>query len=276
MLVISPRFDKATEYSFKWVKRLLKELNMPYDALFEKDATRENAEKLIPKHELIVFYDHGDKNGLLAQGGATYVIDKKNDKILKGKVVYTMACLWGSDGGIDAWKKGAKVVWAYTDVFGFTNYDEELFCECANYGLIIYNKENITWEEALKRAKEKFDEAIKKAKDGWTKIWLRHDRDALVCYTENNPPETSTCPLRRFLIQILGAKRAWKLTSKIATGLFSSLIGWGITIHAIANELYYKGGYAEILKPQGEWIGLALNLIGIILLSWEYIKILKS
>jgi len=243
MLVIAPRFDEATDYSFKWVKRLLKELNMPYDALFEKDATRENAEKEIPKHDLIVFYNHGEPEGLLAQGGTTYVIDKKNATLLKGKIIYTMACFWGKDGGIDAWKKGAKVVWAYADVFGFTNEEEELFCECANYGLIIHLKENVSWEEALEKTKEKFNEAIKKAKDGWTKIWLRHDRDALVCYTENNPPKTST--------------------------LFSSLIGWGITIHAIANELYYKGGYAEILKPQGEWIGLSLNLIGIILLSWD-------
>ena len=263
MLVISPRFDKATEYSFKWVKRLLKELNMPYDALFEEDATRENAEKLIPKHELIVFYDHGDENGLLAQGGATYVIDKKNAEMLKGKVIYTMACLWGKDGGIDAWKKGARVVWAYTDVFGFTNYDEELFCECANYGLIIYNKENITWEEALERTKKKFDEAIKKAKDGWTKIWLRHDRDALVCYTENNPPKTSTCPLRRLAIRFLGAKRAWKLRARKVLGCMFTCVGYGIALHDFSHQVYQLKG--TVISLEGGYIGFALLFIGLLL-----------
>jgi hypothetical protein len=48
------------------------------------------------------------------------------------------------------------------------------------------------------------------------------------------------------------------------------LIGYGITLHAIADELYKKGGYAEILKPQGEWIGLTLVMLGFILLMWNY------
>lgn len=37
--------------------------------------------------------------------------------------------------------------------------------------------------------------------------------------------------------------------------------GWGINLHAVANELYYKAmDYSEILKPQGEYIGLVLIL----------------
>lgn len=36
--------------------------------------------------------------------------------------------------------------------------------------------------------------------------------------------------------------------------------GFGITLHAVANEMYYKGGYAEILRPQGEYIGLIVML----------------
>jgi len=43
-------------------------------------------------------------------------------------------------------------------------------------------------------------------------------------------------------------------------------LGFGITLHAIASELYYKGGYAEILSWQGEWIGLALVAIGFLVL----------
>jgi len=211
MLVIAPRFDQPTQYSFKWVQKLLEQLNVPYEPLFEDDATRENFEGKVGGHDIVVFYDHGDNVGLYAQGGQSYVIDKKNDKLLKDKIVYTMACLWGSDGGIDAWKKGAKVVWAYKDVFAFTIYDEELFMECANYGLILYFTEGGSWEEIYQKAIEKFNETIEKAEDGWTKIWLRHDRDALVCYTENNPPPTSTCPFRRLAIFLFGVKRAWKI-----------------------------------------------------------------
>jgi len=37
--------------------------------------------------------------------------------------------------------------------------------------------------------------------------------------------------------------------------------GFGITLHAVASELYYKSGYSEILSPQGEYIGLSVMLI---------------
>ena len=38
--------------------------------------------------------------------------------------------------------------------------------------------------------------------------------------------------------------------------------GYGITIHAIAGELYDKGGYREILSFQGEWIGMFILGVG--------------
>ncbi len=52
-----------------------------------------------------------------------------------------------------------------------------------------------------------------------------------------------------------------------------ALVGWGITIHAVASELYHKGGYSEILSFQGEWIGLTLIAIayGLLLLHEQSI-----
>jgi len=53
-------------------------------------------------------------------------------------------------------------------------------------------------------------------------------------------------------------------------GRFASVIaffaGLGITLHAVASELYHKAGYAEILRPQGEYIGLALMVASFITL----------
>jgi len=43
-------------------------------------------------------------------------------------------------------------------------------------------------------------------------------------------------------------------------------LGFGIALHAVASELYHKGGYAEILSWQGEWLGLALVAIGFLAL----------
>ena len=44
--------------------------------------------------------------------------------------------------------------------------------------------------------------------------------------------------------------------------------GFGITLHSIANEMYYKGGYKEILSFQGEYIGLTIMLISFLLISF--------
>jgi len=53
--------------------------------------------------------------------------------------------------------------------------------------------------------------------------------------------------------------------SKIVS-MVAFFAGFGITLHAIASELYYKAGYAEILRPQGEYIGLALMVASFITL----------
>jgi len=266
LLVVAPDYDEVTQYSLKWVRSLLKEINKEYTALFEKDATRENFEREVGGHELVIFYDHGSREGLYAQGGFTYVIDKKNAHLLKGKVVYTLACLWCSDGGIDAWRKGAKVVWGYTSEFGFTLTDEGLFEECANYGLIVVYKENISWEEALERVKRKFDEAIARARDGWSKIWLRHNRDALVCYTENNPPKTSSCIFRRLLIRLLGAKRAWQVRFSKLLSLILTCVGYGVALHDFAHQTWELRG--TVLSVEGGYVGFAMMAVGMIMYAW--------
>lgn len=38
-------------------------------------------------------------------------------------------------------------------------------------------------------------------------------------------------------------------------------VGYGIALHANANELWNKGGYTEILSFQGEWIGFTLMAV---------------
>jgi uncharacterized membrane protein len=48
------------------------------------------------------------------------------------------------------------------------------------------------------------------------------------------------------------------------------IAGWGITLHAVANELYHKGGYAEILSLQGEYIGFALMMAAYIIIRIKF------
>ena len=53
-------------------------------------------------------------------------------------------------------------------------------------------------------------------------------------------------------------RRLWKLLEEHRDLAFGA--GFGANLHAVASELYYKGGYIEILKPQGEYFGLAFML----------------
>jgi len=48
--------------------------------------------------------------------------------------------------------------------------------------------------------------------------------------------------------------------------------GFGMTLHAVASELYYKGGYSEILSPQGEYFGLFLMMFSWLLVSFKHFK----
>ena len=266
VLAVAPCFDDATKYSFKWVRSLLSELGREYTGLFGDEATRMNFEREVEKHNLVIFYDHGDRVGLIAQGGG-YLIDKSNSYLLRGKIIYTLACLWCSDGGIDAWRKGAKVVWGYTDDFGFTSVDEELFGECANFGLIAVFKENVSWEEALELARKKFNEAMGRARDPWSVIWLRHNRDALVCYTERNPPKTSRCFFRRMLIKIIGPERAWRITMWEVAGALLFSVGYGISIHDFAHQVWELKG--TVLSLEGGYIGFGLTIVGFLILLFN-------
>lgn len=65
------------------------------------------------------------------------------------------------------------------------------------------------------------------------------------------------------------------LNIKRRVRLFIDLVfaaGWGITLHAVANEMYYKGGHSEILSPQGEYVGLLLILVAYLALRLKEVK----
>jgi hypothetical protein len=216
VLGIAPRFDEASQYSYKWFMNLFEKTNedVEFDLLVVDFATREEVEKKlsIKKYDIILFYDHGDENGLVAQGGQSYVLDKNNLELTKSSCsfIYTLACLAGKGYGTTAWQKGIVFI-GYTDVFGFTTEEEELFEEAAGAGFKLWAK----GERNIKIIKEfmisKFEEGIKKAKSAWTKIWLTHDKEHLVAY-DSEAPSTSTCTFRKIALKLFGP-RGWKLRS---------------------------------------------------------------
>ncbi|MEM1820958.1 MAG: hypothetical protein QW517_10580 [Thermofilaceae archaeon] len=274
-IFVRPRFDAATEHSHLWCSRLMAEVVDRLEGYVDLEgerATRANVEKALiedPAADL-VFYDHGDERGLVAQGGRGYVIDDGNLHLLRGRVVYTLACLWGSGGGARAYTVyGAKVVVCYVKVFAFTPYDEHLFCRCANSGYIAYAKGERDWARIKKLMIEEFDKAIEEARDPWTKLLLLWDRDALRVYADGVDRPEPRCPLRRLAVRLLG-KLGWRLSRRwwLALVLFGA--GLGTFAHDRVAEWVVLG-----CRIHGLDVGFALVVIAFILASLEVVELLK-
>jgi len=277
-VVIRPRFDEASGVSFEWcgeVVHMLKEKGVSLVDLAGEDAVRSVVEETVRREDpkLVVFYDHGDSRGLLGQDKG-YVIDKGNDGLLAGREIYTLACLWGSDGGVDAWRKGARAVWCYVEEFSFTSEALEEFRVFANSGL-RFRIEGRTWEECLRLAKELAEELCRRlVGEGKyiSAVALQDDADALRCYTKDNPPETSRCLARRLLIKLLGPERAWRIGRRESAGWMLTLIGYGVALHDYAHQVYELRG--TVLSLEGGYLGFAMMLAGLILLSAGGLKLL--
>jgi len=275
ILNVAPKFDVATEYSYRWNRRLLEELGEPAVELLEEDATREKTEEILKERrdiDLFIFYNHGVEDALIEQGGG-HLIDGGNVHLLRGKEVYTMCCLAAKKLGAEAYRKGVKAWWGYTDTFVFVTTDEEVFGRLANMGLILRRRERLSWDECLKRVREAYDEEIEKRREGgnpWTVIALVHDRDALVCWWDGNPPP-SECAFRGLAVRLLG-RAGQKLSRDTVLAWAIFFISFGVSLHDYCHALWEVGGYPEILSPQGGYIGFLGMLLAFLYLMKEHVK----
>jgi len=258
MLGTAPKFDDATQYSFKWYQELAKEIH-PTEELLESNAVRSKFAVSMPNHGILIFYDHGDEDRLIGNDGNP-ILDLNNVELVSNKEVYTMCCLAAKKLGVEAYKKNC-IWWGYTEVFGFTVEDEHLFMEAANIGAIYRFKYNSSWKECLELAKEKFTGIIDTAIDPWTKVWARSNRDCLVCYNGEVP--NTSCVLRKIVLKLFG-KLGWKIKwNTVADTLF--LIFYGIALHDYSHQVYQLKGYHNLIE--GGYIGFIGGLI-----CWLYNK----
>jgi hypothetical protein len=273
-----PEFDEASKYSHLWGTRLIEQVKDKVNVILleREDATRERFEKALQEHPGadVCFEDHGSEDCLCAQGGEDCVLDLENVGKAAGRVIYTMSCLSAKKLGAVAHTNYGCVYVGYIKEFAFVPDEEGLFCEAANSGFIAY-AEGKGWAEVKKVMVEAFNEAMGKTENPWTKTLIAWDRDNLRVYAEGADEPETRCVLRAFALRILGPKVGWRISRTHALGWMLYLVGYGITLHAVADELYRKGGYQEILKPQGEWIGLGLVMAGFVLLVSDHVRWLK-
>jgi len=219
-LLVRPRFDKPTQYTFGFAEEILqwcREAGIAVVELAEAEATRGRIEEILKYPlflpDLYIHYDHGVEDGLCGQGGGN-AIDLKNCHLLATIETYTLACLSAKSLGVEVWRQGGKY-WGYVDVVSFTTDALDRFKESFNCGFRYLFIEGDR-QNALSRAKDTFNrltfELVGTGKM-IAAICMRENGQNLRYYDTNAPD--SGCQLRRMLIKVLGQKRGWAIPSPL-------------------------------------------------------------
>jgi len=275
ILEVAPCFDEVTEYSLEWSRRLHEELGEERTSCLREEAVRESFEDYVREYdpELITFYGHGVEDALVGNDQRP-LMDNRNVGLARGREVYTMCCLAAKRLGADAYRKGCRAWWGYTEAFIFVTTDEEVFGRLANLGLLLRRKQGLSWEECVRRVKKAYRKEIDARRDGgnpWTVIALVHDRDALVCWSSGNEPP-SECAFRQLAITLLGSA-GQKISRSFAISFALFFASWGVAIHDFAHQVWELKG--TILSPEGGYLGFIGMIAAILFLTREHIKWLQ-
>jgi len=269
-LVIRPRFDDATDYSYRWAGELVDALSRKFTVvdIGNRRVTRAEVEATIKSRDpvIIVFYNHGTEDAWWGSPSEK-IIDTNNVDLLSGRIVYTMACLTGEKLGTVAWRKKCKVYVGYTEPFGFTVYDEEKFKIAANSGMIAYIDGEEDWANIKRIMIDTFNRMIEEADDVWTKMLLRSDRDALIVY-DGEEPKTK-CVFRRIALRLFG-RYGWMIDVHLLFVTATFFTGLGISLHDYAHVLFELGGYREVLSLQGGYIGFIMMIASFVYALYRY------
>lgn len=233
-ICVRPRFDTATKYSWEWCQEivdLLEREGKRYIDLSIADAVRSTVEAALKANPdaMLLHYDHGGEDCLYGND-AKPAIDLANNKLLKNRVSYNMNCSSAKRLGADSTLRYDTIYWGYMDVVSFTTDATNEFKEAFNYGFKLFLQIGGDWAVVLRLTKEKMTEIIdgliKKGKV-FAATHLRRDRDILVCYTPENPPEPpppSDCPIRGALIFLFGLA-AWKIPPHSLIPRIKAIVG---------------------------------------------------
>lgn len=212
-ILVRPRFDQATEHSYRWAEQLKEWLGGDCIDLGDNDAVRLKVEQALVTNPgaSLAFYDHGNEISLIGQDRQP-VISLPNAHLLAKREVYTLACLSAKDLGIEVWRKGGKF-WGYDKEFTFTTDALEEFGEAANCGFKFRHLDKLQPKQALDAAKGRMTSLMQLLADTnrpFSAIWMRHNRDCTKYYDGEEPQ--SECVFRSILLKLLG-KRGWKIQS---------------------------------------------------------------
>jgi hypothetical protein len=193
-ILVRPRFDDATEYTFDFAQEILDwctQAGIEVVELTEGNAVRGKVEEELRKGaDTLIFYDHGNESALIGQDEQP-VIDLENCHWLAEKDVYTLACLSAKELGVEIWRRGGKF-WGYKEVYGFTTDALDAFKQASNCGFMYIFIEAAPWEDALDKAKETFDQlSMDLVAEGkiMAAVFMRENGANLVAYNGSGPDD---------------------------------------------------------------------------------------
>lgn len=194
-LLVRPRFDSATEYSFAFAQEILdwcQQANIPILDLPAAEAIRAKVEAAISAEDppIFVFYDHGNETSLIGND-QTPIVDLGNCRLLAGREVYTLACLSAKELGKVCYDLGTKF-WGYVETVGFTSDAIPAFQESFNCGFRYRFLEGNSPKDTLELAKDTFTNlAYTLTNQGniFAAAIMTANRDALRYYDGEKPEE---------------------------------------------------------------------------------------
>jgi len=215
-LIVSPVFDTVTQDCYEESRDALEYMRDKVKIVGDLSGRAigcgevEDALKAEPEANL-AFWNHGSEDKLWGSETEA-IIDLQNVGVLSGREVYTVACSFGKTGGVEAYKVGAKAVWASTEVVTYTNDAKEEFKEAFTNG-IKRRVDGFPWKECLEKTKNRMTELIDKLVAEGKNLaasCMTWDRDHLVCYNES-PPPPEACPVSRVMAGLFGYRVLTKL-----------------------------------------------------------------
>ena len=174
-----------------------------------EEAAREKIEEALRKHPEALFFhtDHGSPDKAWGNDGRP-VLDLENVDLLRGRETVQNNCSSAKVLGVEAFRRGCKAYLGYVDTVYFTTDAWDVFKEAFLYP-VKRRLDGYSWKECLEMAKKRMTELIDmlvKAGKAWAATCLRLDKDCLVCYTPETPPEEPTCPISRLIQKVFGSR----------------------------------------------------------------------
>jgi len=161
-LLFAPSFDRATKISHTYYDYAINEMKSKPNKCFDTEsATRNNFEKNIKYADLFAYWDHGGESSLVSQN-RDRIVDKNNASLLKGKEIWTVACLSAKELGPYAIMKGVKLWQGYDATVSITDQAPfaDIFADAYNKGFLERVNNNKSFELCEEKQREKFKESI--------------------------------------------------------------------------------------------------------------------